>query len=152
MATSPNESATNSGGGTLPKIAYGVAAVLILAYLVAVTFAWLAVGEAAEAWARRVELLTGLEALAFAAAGAVLGVTVQRPTVTAAENRAEDAEARASANEEAAKTGNALAAVVEAKANRVDERADNLREANRVEEGMKTELTELADIASSIRS
>ncbi len=97
-------------------------------------------------------MLTGLEALAFAAAGAVLGVTVQRPAVAAAESRAADAEATAKANEEAANTGVALAKAVEAKQNTVDERLENLKDANRVAEGMKTELVELADIASSLRS
>jgi len=150
--TSPNESATSSGGGTLPTIAYVLSAVLILAYLVAIAFAWSNAGEGAEVWARHLELLTGLEALAFAAAGAVLGVTVQRPAVAAAESRAEDAEASAKANEEAAKTGVALAKAVEAKQNTVEERLENLKAPDRVAEGMKTELVELADIASSIRS
>ena len=46
--TSPNESATTSGGGTLPTIAYVLSAVLILAYLVAIAFAWYNAGEDVE--------------------------------------------------------------------------------------------------------
>jgi hypothetical protein len=148
----PGTQGATTPGGALPTIAYVLSAVLVLAYLVAIAFAWFNVGEEAEAWARHVELLTGLEALAFAAAGAVLGVTVQRPAVAAAESRAADAEATAKANEEAANTGVALAKAVEAKQNTVDERLENLKDANRVAEGMKTELVELADIASSLRS
>lgn len=101
MSGAPNgEGAENSGGGTLPKIAYTIAIVLIIAYLVEVVVSWGLVGEPAEAWSRHASLLGGLEALAFSAVGAVLGVTVQRPVVKAAEKRARE-------NERDAKAGRA---------------------------------------------
>jgi hypothetical protein len=136
-----NDDTQNSGAGTLPMIAYVVAIGLILAYLVAVALAWGVVGEAAETWARRIELLGGLEALAFAAAGAVLGVTVQRPAVRAAEERAE-------ASAQDARAGRAVIAAAEAKANRANELLENYREASRVEEGITTEFQQLVDIAN----
>ncbi len=92
MSSPSSEGTPGSGAGTLPWIANAIAIVLIAAYLVAVLSAWLVVDANETAWLRRSELLGGLEALAFAAAGAILGVTVQRPAVKAAQNRARNAE------------------------------------------------------------
>lgn len=152
MSNSPNASTPDSGGGTLPRIANSIAIVLIAAYLVAVLSAWLVVDANETAWLRRTELLGGLEALAFAAAGAVLGVTVQRPAVKAAQDRASQAENRAENNAKDAEVGNVLLAAVEAKAEGTEERVRNLQDPDRVEQGIKTEFEELARIAESIKS
>jgi len=114
MSERRDEEAADSGAGRLPTITYVITIILIAAYLVALALAWAAIGEAADIWARRVVLLGGLEALAFSAAGAVLGVTVQRPAVKAAEKRARD-------NERDAKAGQAVVSSLRAKARGADE-------------------------------
>jgi hypothetical protein len=70
-------------------------------------------------WARWLTVLASLEAVAFAAAGAVFGSAVQRQRVAQAEGRADKAEGRADkaegdakANAAAAANGRALAAAV----------------------------------------
>jgi len=150
MSSPPSESTPDSGGGTLPRIASALAIVLIAAYLIAVFFAWANAGAGETLWLRRLELLGGLEALAFAAAGAVLGVTVQRPAVRAAQNRAKTAEQRAEANAKAARAGEAVIAAARAKAERTEEQVLNFIQPNRVEQGTKTEFEELVKIAELI--
>jgi hypothetical protein len=138
------EGANNSGGGSLPTIVYAIATVLIVAYLVAVAVAWGAVGEAAEAWARHASLLGGLEALAFSAAGAVLGVTVQRPAVRAAERRARE-------NEGDARAGRAVVAALHAKAQRMGGRLAAMGATDSVEQALTGEFQELIDTANEAR-
>ncbi len=101
-----------------------VAAVaLIVVYLVFVSYQWLSVDSTDLTWARRSTLLSGLEALAFTAAGAVLGTTVQRQVTKRAEDEAArakeaaDAEKRrAEANAGDAEKGRALHRLAKARA------------------------------------
>ncbi len=134
------DDAQNSGAGRLPAVAYAVAIGLIIVYIAFVALAWGAVGETAEDWADRIGLLGGLEALAFSAAGAILGVAVQRPAAKAAEKRAKD-------NEKAADAGRAVIAAARAKAHRAGERVQTLRESDSFERGFESEFQELVDIA-----
>jgi hypothetical protein len=69
-----------------------VASVLLLVYLVLVAVAWGKTGEAADAWARRLALLGGIEALAFGGAGWLFGKEVSRQTIEQAKGRTADAE------------------------------------------------------------
>jgi len=99
---------------------------VVLVYMVAVFFLWRDAGSADLLWTRRLYLLGGLEALAFAAAGAIFGVAVQRPKVaeeqqlrTQAEKRASEAEDRTAVLEPKANVGDALEAVIRAKASAV---------------------------------
>lgn len=138
------ETAENSGGGTLPRIVYAIAIVLIAAYLVAVAVAWGAVGEAAEAWSRHASLLGGLEALAFSAAGAVLGVTVQRPVVKAAEKRARE-------NESDAKAGRAVVAALNGKVQNTGGMTAAMGVNDNVEQAMTSQFQELIDTAENAK-
>ena len=107
----------------LTPTAVKVAVFVVLVYMVAVFFLWRDAGSADLLWTRRLYLLGGLEALAFAAAGAIFGVAVQRPKVaeeqqlrTQAEKRASEAEDRTAVLEPKANVGDALEAVIRAKA------------------------------------
>jgi hypothetical protein len=138
------ESAENSGGGTLPTIVYVIAVGLIAAYLLAVALAWGAVGEAAEVWSRHASLLGGLEALAFSAAGAVLGVTVQRPVVKAAEKRARE-------NESDAKAGTAVVASLQSKIQNTGGMTAAMGVNDSVEQAMTSQFQELLETANNAR-
>jgi hypothetical protein len=87
----------------LPTSAKVVAGVLIVAYLTGLTVQWITANDIQDvAWARREGLFVGLEALVFAAVGAVLGVQVQR-RATGAEVRAEREQSTAELGRTAAK-------------------------------------------------
>lgn len=108
---------------TLSTLGNALAIALIAAYLVLVFIQWTHAGEAELTWVRRSDLLGGIEALAFAAAGAVLGTTVQRKATAKADQRTEDAKAaaererqRAAVKELAAERGNAVVNLLEEKA------------------------------------
>jgi hypothetical protein len=93
----------------LPTIAYIVGGVLIGTYLLAIALQWFEVEERELEWSRRLVLISGLETLAFAAAGAVLGTAVQRQATKKVEERAE-------ANEADAEKGRALVAYAKRRA------------------------------------
>jgi hypothetical protein len=74
-------------------------------------------------WARLLTVLSSLEAVAFAAAGAMFGTTIQRNRVeeakdraAKAEDRAANAESRSLSNEQAAANGRALATAIKNRA------------------------------------
>lgn len=100
-----------------------VAALIVLA-LWLVLLSWLAfhTGASELQWARLGSVLGSLQAVAFAAAGALFGTTVQKQLVEEAKDRARKAEDRASQAEkvstdhiQAAANGRALAAAVVAR-------------------------------------
>ena len=102
-----------------------VAIALLVVYLVFLAIQWRAVASDDLTWARRSDLFKGLEALAFAAAGALLGTTVQRQVTLKAESQAADArreaaaqKARADANQREAEKGRALHNLALARARR----------------------------------
>lgn len=93
-----------------------IAALILIGVYVAFLVALWGEAEAGElTWARHAILFNGLEALAFAAVGALLGTTVQRQVTKKAEEQAAGArkeaseqQSRANANERAAEKGRAL--------------------------------------------
>ncbi|MGH9631269.1 MAG: hypothetical protein ACRD7E_23435 [Bryobacteraceae bacterium] len=101
-----------------------IAALVIVAAWLAM-LSWLAFRTAATEveWARLFSILSSLEAVAFAAAGALFGTAIQRQRVQEARERAEKAEERAAgaeksatSNAQAAVNGRALATAVKARA------------------------------------
>src|SRR4051812_14701834 len=90
-----------SGISGLP-LYVAIAAIVLWAVFVVVMFLLSDSGETR--WTRAVYIFGSVEAIAFAAAGALFGVTVQR-------ERVERAEHRADTNEKDAASGRALAAV-----------------------------------------
>lgn len=101
---SKSDEKSDTGGSRLSTIATIVALVLIGAYLLSVYVLWPRVGATTPEteWLRLVDLRGGLEALAFAAAGALLGTTVQRQATNQAEKRADKNEKGADAAKELA--------------------------------------------------
>ena len=100
-------------GNDKPSGAILYAALFILAgWLVLLGWLVLDADAADEVWGRRVALLGSLEAVAFAAAGALFGTTVQKQRVADARQNADKAEERAKENAAAAADGKALAAAV----------------------------------------
>ena len=106
----------------LPLLASVVAVLLLLVYLVFLGLQWGNVTDPDLEYARRADLLGGLEALAFAAAGAILGTTVQRQVTkkaeadaTAARVEAKAQRARADAEQNDAEKGRALHSLAKAK-------------------------------------
>src|SRR4029453_9559165 len=95
----PAETSTKTTG--LPVFASVAAALFLVIYFVFAGLQWAGVGAAELTYARRADLLGGFEALAFAAAGAILGTTLQRQVTKKAE--AEAGAARAEARQEKAR-------------------------------------------------
>jgi hypothetical protein len=120
----PTETFTTTSG--LPFVAAVVAVALVVLYLIFVAVQWGNVETEPLVYARRSELLGGLEALAFAAAGALLGTTVQRQVTekaeaeaTAARKEADEQRQRAEQNQAEAEKGRALHNLAKAKAGAV---------------------------------
>jgi uncharacterized membrane protein YcjF (UPF0283 family) len=110
------EERVTTSSTTLTTVAVVVAVVLIAAYLIALFLQWLRIDLPDLAWARGLDLLGGLEALAFAAAGALFGTTVQRQVTEKAEREASAATKRADENEKAAEAGRAVVKLARIKA------------------------------------
>ena len=120
--TSESDTSSPTAGQKLGTVATIVALLLIAVYVVFLILQWNNVQAGDLEWTRRSALLGGVEALAFAAAGAILGTTVQRQVVKKAEDQAADAKeqaeeqkARADSNQNAAEKGRALHHLVEIK-------------------------------------
>src|SRR5579871_1831783 len=90
--------------------------VVVAFWLVMIVFLTRHVGDVEVQWSRLVFLLSSIEAVAFAAAGALFGTQIQRQRVTDAKERADKAEKEATTNKDAAVKGKALAAVVKSEA------------------------------------
>jgi hypothetical protein len=135
----------------LPLFASVVAVLLLLIYLVFLGLQWGNVTDSDLEYARRADLLGGLEALAFAAAGAILGTTVQRQVTkkaeadaTAARGEANAQRARADAEENDAEKGRALHNLAKAKV----ERATRVRTRSEGEPQPATEFDEFLRLAA----
>jgi hypothetical protein len=85
----------NGGGSKLSTAATVFAISLVVVFIGFLAWSWFNVNVKELAWTRRTTLLGGLEALAFAAAGAILGTTVQRQVTKKTEQQAKDHKARA---------------------------------------------------------
>jgi len=94
--------------GAAKVVAWVGATILIGAYLVLLTLQFGHIGVDDGEWNRRLQLLNPLEALAFAAAGVLLGTAVQKQAT-------KDAQDRANESQDVAAKGKALAAAVQAK-------------------------------------
>jgi len=109
----PNAGSTSAGAGsttttsTLTTVAKWVAVVALLAWAAFVVYLLANVDEAEITWSRAIFVFASVEAVAFAAAGALFGTTVTR-------QRAERAEQQADENKKAAEGGKALAAALKA--------------------------------------
>jgi hypothetical protein len=136
---------------SLPLFASIVAVALLLTYLVLLVLQWGHVNAAELTYARRAHLLGGLEALAFAAAGAILGTTVQRQVTKKAEGEASAARAeakaqraRADAEQNDAEKGRALHNLAKAKI----ETATHVRTRSEAEQQLTTGPDEFLRLAA----
>jgi hypothetical protein len=120
---------TNSGGTSdrMSALTTIIAAALLIAYLVFIVLQWQKASQDATSWSRHQELLNGVEALAFAAAGALFGTTVQRQVTSKAEDRANKAEVQAENNARDAEKGRALQRAIEVRAARPSRERDAVR-------------------------
>jgi hypothetical protein len=116
------DSTSNKSAAAISGWALAAALFVLLAWLVMLLWLVVRVGSTEVEWARLFTVLSSLEAVAFAAAGALFGTTVQRQRVKEAVDRADKADARAQdADTKAAKSsqeaanGKALAAAVKAR-------------------------------------
>jgi hypothetical protein len=90
---------TRGAAGHLSRLATLVALAIVVLYFVFVVLQWRATGAESLTWSRHEELLTGLQALAFTALGAILGTTAQRQVTRQVRDRALEAEESAKRNE-----------------------------------------------------
>jgi hypothetical protein len=95
--------------GAAKIVAWVGATILVAAYVVLLILQFGHLGVDDGEWNRRLQLLNPLEALAFAAAGVLLGTAVQKQATKEAQDLAKE-------NQEIATRGKLLAAAVEAKA------------------------------------
>ena len=84
------------GGGASPKkplvgIPLVVALLAIVLWLGAMMWAYVEIDAQEPRWSRLILIFNSIQAVGFAAAGALFGTTVQMPRVAAAEQRAEKA-------------------------------------------------------------
>jgi cytochrome c-type biogenesis protein CcmH/NrfG len=117
---------TSGGGGTKPAdsqdsgfklyLAGGVAIVAVLAYGVFVLVMWGQIGVAEQPWTRGMLLLTGVEAITFAAVGWIFGREVNRGKAESADQAQKDAQQKAREAGEADGKGLALADAIRAEA------------------------------------
>jgi len=103
-------------------------------------------------WTRAVYLFTGVEAIAFAAAGFFFGREVQRVRAEKAEKRAEDAEKHAIDAEREVAKGRSLSEAIKAKAAGQLKRAEPYRAlgGDKTIELTQADINELADLASRL--
>ncbi len=106
MSDRPSKDAAGPTGTTrrLSKPSFIVASVVLLGFASMIVYMIGHVGANDRTWARLVSLLSSVEALAFGAAGAIFGSSVQRGRTVAAEKRANDNERDAVAGRTLAET------------------------------------------------
>jgi hypothetical protein len=145
-----------AGGSSPPKAAAtwssltGVAAIVVLlAFGVLVVFM---LGKTASAdtpdsdWSRLTYIFGSVEAIVFAAAGAIFGTTVQRSQTVRAEQRADSQQQRADAHTEDAAKGRTLAKA----AKRAAASAPGGREVEGFGAGASRPAVDLADLAEEL--
>jgi hypothetical protein len=130
----------------LSAIAVVVAVVLIAAYLVGLVVQWGQIGAAELPYGRGLHLIGGLEALAFAAAGALFGNAVQRQVTDKAEKKAATEKKRADDNESAAGAGKAVVNLARVKAEGAAEGRRGFADQN-TSNAVRTEMAELVSLA-----
>jgi hypothetical protein len=149
VESGPTETSTKATG--LPVFASVAAALFLVIYFVFAGLQWADVGAAELTYARRADLLGGFEALAFAAAGAILGTTVQRQVTKKAEAdagaarvEAQQEKARANSEQQDAEKGRALHNLAKAKA----ESAAQVRTRGGTPPAAAAELDEFLNLAA----
>lgn len=94
-----------------------VAAVIVLAaWFVFVLYLAFHSGAPEQQWARLTGVFSSIEAVAFGAAGALFGTSIQKQQIQDSKERAEQAEQKATDHADAAAKGRALATAVKAHA------------------------------------
>lgn len=116
MAEEPTEPTTPPTRSKLSGLAVYVAVAALIAWLVFTVYLLFQVNSNELAWTRIAWVFASVEAIAFAAAGALFGTAVQRENVERADDRATTAEEVAESNREDATKGRALAASLQADA------------------------------------
>ncbi len=121
MAEEPTEPTTPPVQGKprqsrLSGLALYVAIAALIAWLVFTVYLLFQVNSNELAWTRIAWVFASVEAIAFAAAGALFGTAVQRENVERAEDRATTAEEVAESNRDDATKGRTLAASLQADA------------------------------------
>ncbi|WP_203759334.1 hypothetical protein [Actinoplanes octamycinicus] len=107
--------AQKQGSGAAPPLgraALGVAVCVVAAWLALLGWLLASVDATDVTWERLLAVLASLQAVAFAAAGALFGTSVQGQRVAEQRQRADAAEVRAAAGEQARINGEKLAAGV----------------------------------------
>ncbi|MFG1992241.1 hypothetical protein ACGFJ7_19895 [Actinoplanes sp. NPDC048988] len=113
--TEPEQPPATGGTRSLTGIALIAALVVLVGFGVFIWFLATQSRTTEVSWTRLAWLFASVEAIAFGAAGALFGSTIQR-------QRAEQAEAAAAANADAAARGRALSAAIQADAPSADAR------------------------------
>ncbi len=116
MAEEPTEPTTPPTQNKLSGLAVYVAVAALIAWLVFTVYLLFQVNSNELAWTRIGWVFASVEAIAFAAAGALFGTAVQRQNVEKAEDRADAAEGVAESNRDDATKGRVLAASLQADA------------------------------------
>ncbi len=115
--TTPEQGGSESvSTSSLQGPALWVAISAVVAWLALSIYLLTRAGSAELEWTRTVWVFASVEAIAFAAAGALFGTAVQRSHVAQAEKRAQSAEQVADQNRDEANKGRALAAAMQADA------------------------------------
>ena len=131
----------------LHPVAVFAALLVMVAWLTMLSRLVYIAGSAEEReWVRMFAVLASLEAVAFGAAGALFGTTIQRQRVQEAQARAEKAEGAAAVNAQAAANGKALAAAVKARqGTRTPEGLERVSAGDSRRSGPDQELVALAE-------
>ena len=116
----PPDKAAPANGSSGPSKLTGAAlwvAIAAIAVWIAFSVALLVLSDTSETeWTRAAWVFGSIQAVAFAAAGALWGTSVQQQNVSNAQKQAASAQADADQQREAATNGRALAAVMQAEA------------------------------------
>ncbi|OGF58670.1 MAG: hypothetical protein A2Y62_03970 [Candidatus Fischerbacteria bacterium RBG_13_37_8] len=138
---------------TIKDIITAVVAVMILlcfVWFVKYMLGLVAIGE--KEWARALYLFTGVEAIAFAAAGFFFGGKINHVRAEKAEERAENAEKRANANQEEAVKAKGLVEAVKSKGKTHDSKVAiyNTLVPQQAIQLMQEDIKELTDLANKL--
>lgn len=113
-------STSDDKGNGLPKLTQGVAVALLIGFAALVVVLLLQVTVEEVVWTRMAWIFSAVEAVAFAAAGALFGTSVTRQRAEKAENRADSAEERGRQVQQLASNGEALARALTADADALE--------------------------------
>jgi hypothetical protein len=114
MATSGNDGDAPRSNPPLAGVALVVAVLVIAVWLGLLIWLVVDVNGSEVAWSRQLVVLGSMEAIAFAAVGALFGTSVQRQRVADLTTQRDAAQSRADAEATAALNGHKLAAAVKA--------------------------------------